>query len=173
MLCCAKCEELPAGVGHLRMTGWTRPIIVVGHEIPCFVCDRVLDQGADAWLPTSLVGIQLPRLARALERRADGLWEQMRAGLRFDANTNTIHWGDDRLPVRPKEFVVLTYLAARPGEWVTEQRILEEALGVCARHETPLVRVHVRSLRKALGPLGTCIESRRGLGYRFVSQTRR
>lgn len=170
VLCCAQGGELADGVTHLRMIGWTRPILVVGHESPCPACDLALDQGADAWLPASLVGIQLPRIARALGRRADGIWEQNSAGVRFDPTTNTIQWRDEQRPLRPKEFVLMTYLAARPGRWVSEQCILEEALGVRSGHDTPLVRVHVRSLRKALGPLGMCIESRRGLGYRFVGQ---
>jgi DNA-binding response OmpR family regulator len=79
--------------------------------------------------------------------------------------------GGTPIRLRPKEFSLLAYLIAHQGLWITEQRILEEALGTTSRHQTGLVRVHVSSLRKALLGHASRLESRRGCGYRWVARS--
>ena len=65
------------------------------------------------------------------------------------------------------EFHILHYLARRPGWVFTRQQIIDAARG----DEYPVtdrsVDVHIVGLRKKLGPLGTYIETVRGVGYRF------
>jgi two-component system phosphate regulon response regulator PhoB len=65
------------------------------------------------------------------------------------------------------EFKLLHYLARRPGWVFTRQQIIAAARG----DEYPVtdrsVDVHIVGLRKKLGALGRCIETVRGVGYRF------
>jgi two-component system phosphate regulon response regulator PhoB len=65
------------------------------------------------------------------------------------------------------EFRLLHYLARRPGWVFTRQQIISAARG----EEYPVtdrsVDVHIVGLRKKLGPLGKCLETVRGVGYRF------
>jgi two-component system alkaline phosphatase synthesis response regulator PhoP len=85
-----------------------------------------------------------------------------------------IHPGRHEVTVKGKrtsltstEFHILHYLARRPGWVFTRQQIIDAARG----DEYPVtdrsVDVHIVGLRRKLGPLGTYIETVRGVGYRF------
>ena len=155
------CFSDDAWVGHIEATrqgGDARPIIVVGHKQPCAFCDSALENGADMWIPQTpltLLELQLSRSVWLLARRVS----RLRAG--------------HEVQLRPKECQLLKYLVSRAGLWTTEQELLEEVLGYGPRHDTTVVRVHLCSLRKAMGRFADCIETRRGLGYRFSASCAR
>jgi two-component system phosphate regulon response regulator PhoB len=71
------------------------------------------------------------------------------------------------IPLRNAQFQLLLYLVERPLVWVSQQTLLSEVFGATSTYETALVRVHVHTLRRALGEYAQCIESSRGRGYRF------
>ena len=74
------------------------------------------------------------------------------------------------VPTYP-EYLLLVYLATRPGHVVTKRRLLEEGLG---RHDPAglrLVEEHVRHLKFKLERFGRAfIEEVDGTGYRFLAQ---
>ena len=65
------------------------------------------------------------------------------------------------------EFRILHHLARRPGWVFTRYQIVEAARGMDAAVTDRSVDVHIVSLRRKLGALGECIETVRGVGYRF------
>lgn len=65
------------------------------------------------------------------------------------------------------EFRVLHLLARRPGWVFTRYQIVDGAQGDETVVTDRSVDVHIVSLRKKLGPCGDCIETVRGVGYRF------
>jgi DNA-binding response OmpR family regulator len=171
VLCCDGASDWGLYVAHQRVTGHLLPVFVVGHEAPCAQCDAALLGGADAWLPerpAPLLESLLGRMIHAVSRRASGPWVASCSGVRFEPDGFTVWFGTHRFALRPKEYLLLAYLANRAGSWVSEHGLRTEALGILQKHETPIVRVHLSALRKALGAFAGCLESRRGLGYRFL-----
>ena len=65
------------------------------------------------------------------------------------------------------EFRVLHFLARRPGWVFTRAQILDAARGADIAVTDRAVDVHIVSLRRKLGKHGDCIETVRGVGYRF------
>ncbi len=66
------------------------------------------------------------------------------------------------------EFGVLHHLATRPGFVRTRDQIIAAVHGRSAVLTSRTVDVHVTALRRKLGDLADCIETVRGVGYRFT-----
>jgi DNA-binding response OmpR family regulator len=73
------------------------------------------------------------------------------------------------LPLSKTELAVLRCLMKNDSRWLTSETIIAASLGTAHTSDTSLVRVHVHAIRKKLGELGKHVQSRRGLGYRFLS----
>ena len=65
------------------------------------------------------------------------------------------------------EFGILQYLASRPGFVRTRDQIIAAVHGKSTVLSSRTVDVHITALRRKLGPVGDCIETVRGVGYRF------
>lgn len=65
------------------------------------------------------------------------------------------------------EFGILQYLASRPGFVRTRDQIISSVHGKNTVLSSRTVDVHVTALRRKLGALAECIETVRGVGYRF------
>jgi two-component system phosphate regulon response regulator PhoB len=65
------------------------------------------------------------------------------------------------------EFQLLHFLARRPGWVFTRHQIIDEVRGTGYPVTDRSVDFHVATLRKKLGEHGDCIETVRGVGYRF------
>lgn len=76
----------------------------------------------------------------------------------------------ETIPLRPKEFEVLLYLAQRPGIVVTRDDLMNTVWGFDYIGGQRTVDVHVSSLRKKLemNQQSVRIESVRGVGYKLV-----
>jgi DNA-binding response OmpR family regulator len=73
---------------------------------------------------------------------------------------------DKEIQLTPKEFEILSCLAADPGRVVTRQEILETAWDAHWYGPTKVLDVHVAALRKKLGVPGL-IETVYGRGFRL------
>lgn len=67
----------------------------------------------------------------------------------------------------PTEFTILEQLAERPGWVFTRQQIIDKIRGYDYLITPRAVDVQIFGLRKKLGPVGACIETVRGIGYRL------
>ncbi|MGH9194249.1 MAG: winged helix-turn-helix domain-containing protein [Acidimicrobiia bacterium] len=67
-----------------------------------------------------------------------------------------------------REFVLLNYLASRPGKVCSRRELLTEVWGYEYFGGTRTVDVHIRRLRAKLGPAADQIETVRNVGYRFA-----
>lgn len=65
------------------------------------------------------------------------------------------------------EFRLLDSLIGHPGRVFDRLELIELALGADTLVLERTIDVHVRSIRKKLGSLADCIETVRGVGYRF------
>lgn len=65
------------------------------------------------------------------------------------------------------EFGILQYLTVRPGFVRTRDQIIAAVHGKSTVLSSRTVDVHITALRRKLGSLAECIETVRGVGYRF------
>lgn len=91
---------------------------------------------------------------------------------RLDLTAGQLWHGETRVPLRPKTFATLCFLAERPGALVTKDDLLDAVWrDVVVNDDTP--RFSVRELRRALGDDPAAprfIETVHGRGYRFVAR---
>ena len=83
------------------------------------------------------------------------------------------HWTEvdgGRLDFTPTEFRLLYFLAAHPGRVFTRGQLLDRVIGDRAVVIDRNIDVHVRAVRKKLGPHRDLIETVRGIGYRFTEE---
>ncbi len=133
--------------------------------------DRVsgLDLGADDYLVKPFAFKELLARVRALVRRRYSAKSPVIVveDLEIDSTTRTVRRGGRRIDLTPKEYVLLQYLALRPGELVTRSEIWEHAYEFNSEAESNVVDVTIGHIRRKLdGPgLAKLIHTRRGHGY--------
>jgi DNA-binding response OmpR family regulator len=129
-----------------------------------------LDAGADDYLVKPFRLSELLARIRSHLRRAATLETEDEAPLelgelRIDRPARRVWLGDKELPMRPKEFDLLTLFATHPGVALTRARIMESVWETSWLGSTKTLDTHVLALRNKLGP--TAIATLRGVGYRF------
>ena len=76
--------------------------------------------------------------------------------------------GDDRIiNLTLTEFGLLRFLALRPGVVRSRDQLISRVHGRSAVLSSRTVDVHVTAIRRKMGDLGSCIQTVRGVGYRF------
>jgi two-component system, OmpR family, KDP operon response regulator KdpE len=132
------------------------PVIVVTGDDEESQVIKVLDAGADDYLVKPFgFGTLLARV-RAVLRRGGRAEPRRRAtvvlgGLTIDLLARTADLDGRRLPLSPKEFDLLAYLATRPGEVVSKRELLAEVWRTPYSQADKTVDVHVSWLRRKLG----------------------
>jgi DNA-binding response OmpR family regulator len=138
------------------------------------VGDRVagLDEGADDYLVKPFSFMEVSARVRSLLRRDAGRTgsEMVVGPLRLDAARFEAFRGDRRLDLTAKEFALLRYFMAHPGQVMSQERLLEHVWDEHADPFTNTVRVTVGTLRRKIQaddetPL---IETVVGRGYRLL-----
>jgi DNA-binding response OmpR family regulator len=148
--------------------------------------DRVLvfEAGADDFLakpfyPAELsarVGAVLRRLERgergSVERGESALRGSplSRFGnLRVDSMGSRLEVGGRRVDLTPTEFEIFSFLASRAGKVVQRHQLIDRLWGNEAPPSERTVDTHVKSIRRKLGEAQGCLETVRGVGYRFTA----
>lgn len=88
----------------------------------------------------------------------------------IDVLSRSILSNGTRLPLRPLELGLLTFLAEHPNETFSRGELLEHIWGASRRPGPRTVDVHVRWLRQKLATLprgGSLLVTVRGIGYRW------
>lgn len=159
----------------LRGDGNTTPILMLtarGEE-----ADRVLglDLGADDYVTKPFSVRELLARVRAIVRRLNPptpLPDELRFDdVVVDFRSYEVRKGDRRIEMTRKEFGMLQYLAAKPGEVIRRDELLEEVWDYKNYPTTRTVDNHVLALRAKLEE--TPAEPRHfitvhGVGYKFV-----
>ena len=120
------------------------------------------------------------RIRAALRRKENG--EFLRSGSRekkffqhgklsIDIERHRVFWGDISLELFSTEFAILAKFMSNPDMVFTRQKIINAIRGDDYAVTDRSVDVHIAGLRKKLGEAGEMIETIRGVGYRFRSES--
>jgi len=141
--------------------------------------DRItgLDLGADDYIVKPLSVGELMARVRAMRRRMRP--SAAEGGLRFgdlliDRRSREVQVGDTRVDLTHREFDLLSYLAASPGQVFSRDQLLDQVWGSSPEwQDSKTVTEHIRRLRQKLGGSGDgadWIRTVHGVGYAFNAE---
>jgi len=136
-----------------------------------------LDGGADEYLVKPFSGEELGARIRALLRRIDGTGQARVVhvgGLVIDRRTRQITVEGEAVTCTRKEFDLLAYLAARPGEVVPRQELYAAVWREPYGRPDKTIDVHLSWLRRKLGETAATpryLHTIRGVGVKLVDPT--
>jgi two-component system phosphate regulon response regulator PhoB len=93
------------------------------------------------------------------------------SSVRMDLLRRRVFVKEQELTLTPIEFRLLATLAARAGLVQSREVLLTDVWGAAPDLETRTVDAHVKRLREKLGSAADCLETVRGIGYRFRDRT--
>jgi DNA-binding response OmpR family regulator len=116
------------------------------------------------------VKVLLERI-RALLRRREGHASDddvvVSQGVLVDRERHRVTIEEQPLDLTPSEFGLLEALVRQPGRVFSRSELIDAALGGDSLVLERTMDVHIRSLRKKMGPHAVLVETVRGIGYRF------
>ena len=147
------------------------PIIMITARIEEVDRIRGLDHGADDYVtkPFSVQEV-LARVRAVLRRAGNAAQEEVLVvgALRIDLPGRKADVDGRSADLTRREFDLLVDLMEHRGRVRTRERLLEDVWGYLHAGKTRTVDVHIRQLRKKLGPpAADYIETVVGVGYRF------
>ena len=166
-------EEDGLSVLHkLRAAAATKQLPVILLTAKNTEYDRVigLDGGADDFISKPFGMMELVARVRAVLRRtvqAPAAREYRLGCLYACPEKHQIRVDGRDVQLTYKEFELLCLFLENQGMVLTRSALMDRVWGCELERENRTLDVHIRTLRAKLGPMGKCIETVRGIGYKI------
>jgi DNA-binding response OmpR family regulator len=108
--------------------------------------------------------MHLDEMSSALASRLDG-WAP--PGLVLSGSRQLVWVGEQSVRLTRLEFALLAVLQSGRGRVHCRAELLKQVWLTCGKERTRTVDTHIKRLRQKLGRARGCIETVRGVGYRF------
>ncbi len=158
---------------RLRADPVTRNTLVLMLTAKAEETDEVVgfSVGADDYVAKPFSVKVLLERVRALLRRRDNNGDNnhvlVSQGVMIDRERHRATIDEKPLDLTPSEFGLLESLVRQPGRVFSRSELIDSALGGDSLVLERTIDVHIRSLRKKMGPHAVLVETVRGIGYRF------
>ena len=161
----------------LRETSETARIPIIMVSAQASEIDRVVafESGADDFVARPFYPAELRARVDAVVRgfsapppRERGASLE-RGPVRVDARSGRAMVEGERIELTAREFALLLELVSQSGRVVRRRQLIEQVWGDRAPPTDRAIDAHVKSIRRKLGSARDCIETVRGVGYRFVT----
>jgi two-component system phosphate regulon response regulator PhoB len=128
--------------------------------------------GADDYVTKPFSVRVLMERIKALQRRKTAKLDDendvvARAGISLDRRRYRVNVEGQLVELTKSEFRLLDTLIRQPGRAFDRTELIDSALGEDTLVLERTIDVHIRALRKKIGPNADAIETVRGVGYRF------
>ncbi len=147
------------------------PVIMLTAKGSEFDKVKGLDSGADDYMSKPFSVLELiSRINAHLRRRNRGAEKKnvlSAYSITLDLDKRMCYVDDEAVNLTLKEFELLKLFMENNGKAVSRDRIIESVWGWDFEGESRTVDMHIKTLRHKLGEKGKCIETVRGVGYRF------
>jgi DNA-binding response OmpR family regulator len=139
--------------------------------------DRVLafECGVDDLLPKPFFARDLLSRATAVLRRSAPAREPVgrvvstyQPAVSLHVNTGTVLVAGERLTLTPREFHLLSALMRESGRVLSRRQLIHLVWGNDSLQAERVVDAHIKAIRRKLGAVGDCVETVRGVGYRYA-----
>ena len=147
------------------------PVILLTAKGSEFDKVKGLDTGADDYLTKPFGVMELISRVNAVLRRSGADFEQLKllesGGLLIDYTRREVSVEGKAVVLTFKEYELLYYLMLNKGLALERDRIMEAVWGYDFEGESRTLDMHIRSLRRKLGPAGNLIKTIRNVGYKL------
>ena len=134
---------------------------------------QALETGADDYIVKPFMPKELSARIRALLRRSSGksisVEKLQHDGLVIDLKSYKVFLDSTEISLTLTEFKILCELLKQKGQVLSRDKLRQTALGNLNVTDRT-IDVHMASLRKKLVRFSDCIETVRGVGYRFCEE---
>jgi len=158
----------------LRRDPATSAIPVIMVTAKAAEIDRVLglELGADDYITKPFSPRELVLRVKNILQRGHGVQDEPKS-LRFgdlliDSPRHLVSWKGKSVDLTATEFKLLSLLAQRRGRVQSREQLLRDVWEYNSLVDTRTVDTHMRRLREKLGAGAECLETVRGVGYRFA-----
>lgn len=161
----------------LRIKQFETPIIMLTAMDASQDIVNGLKLGADDYVTKPFAYEELLARIEAVTRRKPDQKKQSNTltfgDLSFDRDSYIVTFAGEEVSLTVKEMAILELLMTNPGKYLSRERILSNVWGMEMDPMTNVVDVYIGKLRKKLTSSSqgdSLIETKRGIGYRLVSQ---